>query len=220
MQADTLILLGDGFSATQLDEVQAAHPSAELWTLNASFRPGASRHFDIHWQQADAGCLRAQAQAIEAGAQLIISPFAPSSESSPSSASRVLPIRFPITDIFLTFGAAFYQRTLCFMLALAAYDLATHRAAWSTIALPGHDFAGPPHFLLRDGPSFWLGVLTGLRPRPSIQRPARSSLLQRATHILSQSNGRDTHDTRVDQPHLYGHPRHVTQPHARLYGWA
>ena len=208
--ARILILCGDGFSAAKYYEFVRAYPDAEVWSMNAQRIPEATRHFDIHFHEQPEN-MRSRAFAHDAGAEVIVSPFA-----VPCAARSE--VRFPLLDIFNRFGTALYQRTLCFMLALACHEHATGRRPIDRLCLPGHDFNSWPHFGMRDGPHLWLGVARGLYITP-ITAPG-SSLGKRWLDLWRRMPPVDwLHDLRIDQPHLYGHPRAITAPHAAFYRW-
>lgn len=206
--ARTLILCGDGFSAGQAVEFQSAYPEHEIWTMNAQRCPEATRHFDIHFDRQPAN-LDACSFAAYHGAEIIISPF-----QEPAIPETC----FPLEAIFLHFGCALFQRTLCYMLALAAWEHASGRRRIDRVCLPGHDFASWPHFGMRDGPHLWLGILRGQYITPLAAKG--SSLGRRHLEPWRRLPPADYfQDTRVDQPHMYGQPREITAPFASFYGW-
>lgn len=202
-----LILLGDGASASSLDTFQARHPDHEIWTMNAQRVPEATRHFDIHYDQADRGILDARAVALARGAEVVVSPFR---EAGPGERA------FPLQLIFMIFGAAYYERTLCFMLALALHQRRMGCTSFDVLCLPGHDFAAWPHFAMRAGPSFWLGVAHGMDL--SIEFAPGTGLLRRKMDV-QRAPARMPNDIHCDEPHCYGQPRHVTEPHAMYFNW-
>jgi hypothetical protein len=206
--ARALILRGDGVSASQIDEFEHAYPDHEVWSMNACYMPGASRHFDIHYDWDQPANVRACQRAREGGAQVVISPF--------RQARHAGDLTFPLEQIFLASGLALYQRTLCFMLALAVYEQRFGHAHFDVLCLPGHDFAVWPHFGVRDGPHVWLGAAAWLGL--SIKTARGSSLLKR--HLDPwQTPATAVHDVRADQPHCYGQPRSITAPLAARYRW-
>jgi len=206
MNTNTLIILGKGSSRTRLNAYRAAHPAAQLWTLNNFFPAGddplmhgfdlaaeTDLHFDVHYDQ------RFWCDMPQIPGPWIVSPF------RAAEVPRENITAFPLDDVFARFGHAYFESSLCYMLAFAAYC-----NAWRTICLPGVDMEDPTHFAYRYGLHFWLGILRG--QGVTLEIPTESACLQRYAGARSV-------DTEPEFPHIYGQPWSVTSPLKAKYGW-
>jgi hypothetical protein len=210
MNTNTLIILGKGSSRTRLNAYRAAHPAAQLWTLNNFFPAGddplmhgfdlaaeTDLHFDVHYDQ------RFWCDMDKIPSKWVVSPFRESPDPS-----RIRP--FPLDQAFESFGHAYFESSLCYMLALAAMLRDACTSSFSTICLPGVDMEDPTHFAYRYGLHFWLGILRG--QGVTLEIPNESACLQRYAGARSV-------DTEPEFPHIYGQPWSVTSPLKAKYGW-
>lgn len=185
----TLILLGKGESKKRLNEYLTAYPEADLWTLNDYPHAGSSRHFDIHYDQ------RHWDEFEKVRCSCVVSPFIERSGFE----------QFPLDAIHSRFGCAYLESTIDFMAAFAALV-----GQYERLVLCGVDMQDNMHFAYRPGLHFWLGVLSG--QGVEIVRPEESACLVRYPE-------RAAIQTEINFPHIYGQPRHVTDPVRRRYGW-
>jgi hypothetical protein len=192
-----LMILGKGGSASWRDAWIESAPEAETWTINDVVLEGAARHFDVHEDR------RFWDQHGKVRCPWVVSPFA---LDAPEGMTP-----FPLEQIYDVFGTAYYECTVDFMLALAAYKLRIGEASWRHVWLPGCDMADGRHYTFRPGAHFWLGVLKGMGIRVSIPRP--SMLLKRVVDFPPTPHG----DPQF--PHCYGQSRESTAPLVAAYGW-
>lgn len=204
-----LILRGDGSTLELTDEFRGMYPEHVLWTLNATYLPGAAMHWDIHYHQSDPQVHGARRAAIEAGARVALSPFV--------RARHDLEFAYPLDAVWRELGLALFQRTLCWQIAYALLGRAQGWLRFDVLCLPGHDYNRFPHFAFRDGPGAWLALALGAGV--SVALPAESALLRRRTDLAARNAARFArHDE--PHPHAYGQPLSITAPLAPRYGWA
>jgi hypothetical protein len=210
----TLIILGKGESRKHLNDYRAKYPSAILWTLNNFFpdkddplmhgfdlAKETDLHFDVHHDQRFWG-LMDQVQK-----PWIVSPFR--GADIPPARKNIK--AFPLSDVFSVFGYAYFESSLCYMIAYAAFLHRHARQSIQVLALPGVDFVDPTHFAYRFGIHFWLGLVRGMGIRLDI--PQESACLKRFA-------GTRAVDTETEFPHIYGQPWSVTEPHKQTYNWS
>ncbi len=206
MHPDTLILLGKSPLRDRLAAVRAAHPRHTVWTLNdlapcpterAAVAAMSSLHFEIH---AAPSTPRHLLDAVRC--PIITSPFVGPRDPRDE--------RFPLELVRRTFGHAYFESTLDYMLALALLRQCTGTHWLERICLVGMEFADPEHFARRAGAHFWLGVAIGAGIQ--IEQAPESLLLQRALGMKP----RQIEDA---EPHAYGQPYEATQPLATTFHW-
>lgn len=195
-----LILLGKGHSAGWLGEYWKHAKRPELWTLNDVVDARSAWHFDVH---EDRRFARLYEEIARPG--WVCSPFARVTELRPREA------RFPLREVYDTFGAAYFECTLDYMLALALLMQKRRQKRWDRIYLPGFDMRDGRHYTFRPGASYWLGVASGMGI--ALKIPRGSTLLKRVVDQVGGPHG-DPH-----YPHAYGQSRASTEPLAEAYGW-
>lgn len=194
-----LFILGKGPSASFYDAWKKVPKEAALWTLNEAHREESELHFDVHEDR------RFWKHYEEARCRWVVSPFAKPSELHPRMSV------FPLKECRREFGAAYFECSIDYMLALAVLQRKRGQVRWTRIWLPGCDMGDPVHYTYRPGSHFWLGVATGMGIE--VKLPCSSLLLKRVVDFPATPHGDP------EFPHAYGQTRESTAAVAGTYGW-